>query len=152
MSNVAKKIGELGLTLPPAPKPVGSYVPFLVSGKTVFVSGQVSKRASGEILTGKLGAGLNIEQGKEAARLAALSALSILEAGLGLDQIFRITRVAGFVQTAPDFYGISDVINGASDLLLQIFGENGKHVRCAIGAHTLPLNAAVEIELTAELK
>jgi enamine deaminase RidA (YjgF/YER057c/UK114 family) len=152
MSRTASAISELGYSLPPAPKPAGSYVPCVQSGKILFIAGQVSRDCHGELIKGKLGSELNIEQGKEAARAAVLNALSIIESGPGLDSVSRVLRVSGFVQSAPDFYSIPDVVNGASDLLLAVFGETGRHARCSVGVASLPMNAAVEIEMTVELK
>jgi len=152
MGKTAVRINELGYRLPPAPKPAGSYVPIVQSGKIVYISGQISKTDSGEVIQGKLGKELSIERGQTAARACALNALSLLEAGPGLDSVSRVLRIGAFVQAAPDFYAIPEVVNGASDLLLAVFGEIGRHARCSVGVASLPLNAAVEIEMTVELK
>ena len=147
-----EKITQLGLSLPPAPKPVGIYQPFVVSGKLAFLSGQISKEAGGRILTGKVGKDLTLAEGQAAARLAALNALSIMKHLIGFEKISRVVKMTGFVQTAPDFYEIPAVVNGASELFAEVMGEAGAHARSAVGMASLPLNAAVEIELILELK
>jgi len=152
MTTPEEKITQLGLLLPPAPKPVGLYQPFVVSGNLAFLSGQLSKDAEGKILTGKVGKDLSLEQGQKAARLAALNALSIMKHLIGFEKIRRVVKMTGFVQTAPDFYEIPAVVNGASELLAEVMGEQGKHARSAVGMASLPMNAAVEIELVLELK
>jgi enamine deaminase RidA (YjgF/YER057c/UK114 family) len=147
-----ENITRLGLSLPPAPKPVGLYQPFVVSGKLAFLSGQISKDAEGKILTGKVGKDLSLAEGQAAARLAALNALSIMKHLIGFEKIRRVVKMTGFVQTAPDFYEIPAVVNGASELFAAVMGEQGAHARSAVGMASLPMNAAVEIELIVELK
>ncbi len=147
-----EKIKQLGLVLPPAPKPAGLYQPFVVSGKLVFLSGQISKDGEGNILTGKVGKDLSLEDGQRAARLAALNTLSIMKNLIGLEKIARVVKMTGFVQAAPDFYQIPDVLNAASALFADVFEDMGKHARSAVGMASLPVNAAVEIELVLELK
>lgn len=147
-----ENLKKSGLQLPPAPKPVGLYQPFVVSGKLAFLSGQVSKDSDGKILTGKVGKELSLEEGQKAARLAALNALSIMKHLIGLEKIRRVVKMTGFVQAAPDFCEIPSVVNGASELLLEVMGDQGAHARSAVGMASLPLNAAVEIELILELK
>ena len=149
--NIESNLSELGLKLPPAPKPVGLYQPFVISGKLAFLSGQISKDAEGKVLTGKVGHDLSLIEGQAAARLAALNVLSIMN-DIGLEKIQRVVKMTGFVQTAPDFYEIPAVLNKASELLVQILGDSGTHARSAVGMASLPLNAAVEIELILELK
>lgn len=146
------KLKELGLVLPPAPKSVGLYQPFVVSGKLAFLSGQISKDADGKILTGKVGKDLSLAEGQAAARLAALNALSIMRNLIGFEKIRRVVKMTGFVQAAPDFYEIPAVVNGASELFVEVMGEKGAHARSAVGMASLPMNAAVEIELVLELK
>ncbi|HLD50296.1 MAG TPA: RidA family protein [bacterium] len=146
------KIKELKLEIPPAPKTAGSYQPVIFCGNLAFLSGQISKTAEGRVLSGKVGKDLTLEEGKTAARAAALNALSVIHHFIGFSKFGRVLRVAGYVQTAPDFYEISAVVNGASDLFLEIFGPQGTHARSAVGMASLPLNAAVEIELTLEVK
>jgi enamine deaminase RidA (YjgF/YER057c/UK114 family) len=147
-----EKITQLGLSLPPTPKPVGLYQPFAVSGKLAFLSGQISKDAEGKVLTGKVGKDLSLAEGKAAARLAALNALSVMKHLIGFEKISRVVKMTGFVQAAPDFYEIPAVVNGASELLGEVMGDRGTHARSAVGMASLPLNAAVEIELVLELK
>ena len=150
--NIEENLKKIGLQLPPVPKPVGLYQPVVVSGKLAFLSGQVSKDAEGKILAGKVGKDLSLAEGKAAARLAALNALSIMKHRIGFDKIRRVVKMTGFVQTAPDFYEIPAVVNGASELLAEVLGEEGAHARSAVGMASLPMNAAVEIELVLELK
>ena len=152
MMTPEEKITQLGLSLPPAPKPVGLYQPFVVAGKLAFLSGQVSKDAEGKILAGKVGKDLSLVEGQAAARLAALNALSIMKHLIGFEKICRVVKMTGFVQAAPDFYEIPAVVNGASELLAEVFGDRGAHARSAVGMASLPMNAAVEIELVLELK
>ncbi|HNX69127.1 MAG TPA: RidA family protein [Candidatus Omnitrophota bacterium] len=150
--DVDSKIKEIGLQLPLAPKPVGLYQPVVVSGKLAFLSGQVSKDADGKVLAGKVGRDLSLEEGQKAARLAALNSLSVMKHLIGFEKIARVVKMTGFVQAAPDFYEIPAVVNGASGLLGDVFGEQGTHARSAVGVASLPMNAAVEIELVLELK
>lgn len=150
--DIETKLKEMNLKLPPAPKPVGLYQPFVVSGKLVFLSGQVSKDAEGKVLAGKVGKDLSLAEGQTAARLAALNALSIMKHLIGFEKISRVVKMTGFVQAAPDFYEIPAVVNGASELLATAMGDRGTHARSAVGMSSLPMNAAVEIELVLELK
>jgi enamine deaminase RidA (YjgF/YER057c/UK114 family) len=143
---------ELGLELPQIPSPAGSYVPAVRTGNLVFTAGQVSFE-DGEIrVTGKVGDAVSLEEAQHAARLCALNALAAAasEAG-GLDRISRIIKVVGYVASAPGFNGQPQVVNGASDLLGEIFGENGHHARSAVGVVELPLGVPVEIEMIVEL-
>lgn len=151
-SSVEDKLRELGFQLPPSPQPVGAYVPVIISGQMAYLSGQISKDASGKVWSGKVGQSISAEEGKRAAEIAALNALSVLKAHVGLDRVERCIRLVGYIQAAPDFYAIPDVLNGASNLFLSVFGDKGKHARSAVGMASLPMNAAVEIELTVELK
>ena len=147
------KLKELGHPLPPAPAPVGSYLPFVRVGSLVMTSGQLPMREGKLVATGKVGGALSIEQGAEAARVAVVNALSQLAAAAGgLLNVRRIVRLGVFVNSADGFADQPKVANGASDLLVAVFGDAGRHVRAAVGANELPLNAPVEIELTAELK
>jgi len=152
MMTPEEKITQLRLSLPPAPKPVGLYQPVVVSGKLVFLSGQISKDAEGKVLTGKVGKDLSLAEGQAAAQLAALNALSIIKNLIGFEKILRVVKMTGFVQTAPDFYEIPAVLNKASELFAEVMGEQGAHARSAVGVASLPLNAAVEIELILQLK
>jgi enamine deaminase RidA (YjgF/YER057c/UK114 family) len=147
------KLKELGHPLPPAPAPVGSYVPFICVGNLVMTSGQLPLRGGKLLSTGKVGGSLSIEQGAEAARVAVVNALSQLAAAAGgLSSVKRIVRLGVFVNSADGFTDQPKVANGASDLLAAVFGDAGRHVRAAVGTNELPLDAPVEIELTAELK
>lgn len=147
------KLKELGCPLPPAPAPAGSYLPFICVGSLVMTSGQLPLRDGKLACTGKVGGNLSIEQGVEAARVAVVNALSQLAAAAGgLSNVKGIVRLGVFVNSAAGFADQAKVANGASDLLVAVFGAAGRHVRTALGANELPLNAPVEIELTAELK
>lgn len=150
--NPQERMQELGLELPQVPRPAGSYVPAVRTGNLVFTAGQVSFE-DGEIrITGKVGDAVSLEEAQHAARLCALNALAAAasEAG-GLDRISRIIKVVGYVASAPGFNGQPQVVNGASDLLGEIFGENGHHARSAVGVVELPLGVPVEIEMIVEL-
>ncbi len=150
--NYEEKIKSLGLVLPVPAKPVGSYTPVVMQGELAVLSGQISKAADGKLITGKVGKELTVEQGKAAARTAALNVIAIIKDLIGFPKFERFLRVVGYVQSAPDFYEHSAIVNGASDLFLEIFGQNGIHARSSIGMASLPLNAAVEIEVTLALK
>jgi enamine deaminase RidA (YjgF/YER057c/UK114 family) len=153
MSYIIERIKELGLELPSSPKPVASYIPAIQTGNLVFTSGVLPMLDGKVIYTKEVGGFLNTaERGYEAAKLCALNALSVLQDFTGLDNIDKIIKVTGFVCSAPTFNDQPKVINGASDLLVAIFGENGKHVRSAVGVNELPLLASVELELIVQLK
>lgn len=147
------RLAELGLVLPAAAAPAGNYVPYVVSGKLVFVAGQITLQDGKPQFLGKLGREFGVEEGQAAARLCAINILSQLRAAAGgdLDRVSRIVRLGGFVNCTPDFLDQPKVINGASDLVVAVFGEAGKHARAAVGAPSLPLGVAVEIEAVAEL-
>ncbi|MET0409140.1 MAG: RidA family protein [Hyphomicrobium sp.] len=148
MTSIAEKLAELGLKLPEAPQPVANYVPFLRSGDQLFVSGQIAKDASGRVLTGTLGLGVLVEEGQQAAKHCALNLLAQASTALegDLSRIVQVLRLTGFVASAPDFTDQPKVINGASDLLVAVLGEAGRHTRSAVGVASLPLNACVEID------
>ncbi len=156
MGHIDDALNRLGIILPPAPKPVASYVPFVRSGNLVYISGQLPSKEGKVLFTGAVGSplSLSVEQGIEAAKLCTLNALAVLRDACGgdLDQVARIVRIGVFVQSVDLFGEQPKVANGASDLLVAIFGDAGKHARAAVGTNALPLNAAVEIELLAELK
>jgi enamine deaminase RidA (YjgF/YER057c/UK114 family) len=142
------KLKELGLELPPAPKPVATYIPAVRAGDLLFLSGVLPMRDGRLAFSGKLGRDLTVEQGMEAAKVAVLNALAIAKQELGtLDRIARIVKVVGHVASSEGFTDQPQVLNGASDLLVTIFGEAGRHARVAVGAAELPRRAAVEIEL-----
>ena len=146
------RIKELGLVLPPAPKPLGVYKPVLVSGNLLYVSGQAPVLPDGSLITGKAGADLSLEEGKLAARQAGLTMISVIKNHLGdLNKIYRLIKTLGMVNCTPDFHSQPAVINGFSELMAEIFGEeNGIGVRSAVGM-MLPSNIAVEIEAIFEL-
>ena len=146
-----RRIQEMKLLLPKAPQPVGSYRPVVISGEYAFLSGQISKTVDGRILGGKLGQDLGLEEGKEAAKCAALNVLGVINDFIGFARFERMVRVVGYVQASADFYEISQVMNGASDFFLEVFGERGIHARSAVGIASLPFNAAVEIEATIQI-
>jgi enamine deaminase RidA (YjgF/YER057c/UK114 family) len=144
---IEARLEKLGLTLPPAPNPVANYVPFLLTGELLFISGQISKAGDGSMVTGQLGGGVALETGQHAARLSALNILAQARAALGsLDRIAQVMRLTGFVACVPEFADHPKVINGASDLLVEVMGERGRHTRSAVGVASLPLNATVEID------
>jgi enamine deaminase RidA (YjgF/YER057c/UK114 family) len=145
------KLAELGIELPPTVKPVAAYVPAVQTGNLVYTAGQVPMLAGEMAATGKVGAEVSAEQGKELARICALNALAAVDALVGLDSIVRIVKVVGFVASAPGFGGQPGVVNGASLLLGDIFGDAGAHARSAVGVSELPLNAPVEVELIVEV-
>ncbi|HPF39548.1 MAG TPA: RidA family protein [Phycisphaerae bacterium] len=148
----SEKLKELGIVLPPPPRPVGSYVSGLKTGNLVFVSGQIPLENGAITLAGKVGMDATLEEAQAAARRCALSGLAIAaDIAGGVDNIKRIVRLAVFVNSAPGFTDQPKVANGASDAMVEIFGEAGRHVRAAVGASELPLNAAVEVELVAEV-
>lgn len=152
-NTIAKRLEDLGIQLPEAPAPIGSYVAHIISGDMLYISGQVSKAADGHMITGKLGADLGIEEGQAAARASALNILAQAHAALGsLDRIARIVRLNGFVNAAPDFSGHPSVINGASGVLVEILGDAGRHTRAAIGVSSLPAGCAVEIDAIIQVK
>lgn len=148
-----QRLAELGITLPEPPKPVGSYVAGLRTGNLVLVSGQIPIEAGVITVKGKVGADVTVEQAAAAAGTCALNALSIAaDTAGGLDRITRIVRLAVYVNSAPGFTDQPKVANGASDLMVAIFGDAGRHVRAAVGNNELPLDAAVEVELMAEVR
>ena len=153
--SVDAKLEALGLTLPEAAAPVANYVPYVVSGGLVFVSGQISKIGD-DVVRGRLGEGLSVEDGQRAARLCALNIVAQLRAACGgeLSRVWRIVKLGGFVQATPDATGpaIPQIINGASDLLVDLFGDAGRHARFAVSAPSLPLDVAVEIDCIAEIE
>lgn len=149
---IEQKLKELGITLPVPPKPAGSYIPVVRSGNLVFVSGQIPMQDGKVMFTGKVPTERTVEEAQQAAKLCAVNILAQLKANIGsLDKISRIVRVSGFVNAAQDFAEHPKIINAASDLFFEIFGENGKHSRIAVGVSSLPLNSTVEIDMTVEI-
>jgi enamine deaminase RidA (YjgF/YER057c/UK114 family) len=152
MASPEDRLRELGYELPPVPEPAGSYVPATRAGTLVFTAGQVPFEGGELAMTGKVGDAVTLEDAKEAARLCALNALAAAAAAAGgLNNISRIVKVTGYVTSAPGFNGQPQVLNGASDLLGEVFGEAGLHARSAVGVAELPLDAPVEVELVVEL-
>ena len=151
--SIKAKLAELGLTLPEAAAPVAAYVPAVITGNLVFTAGQLPL-VDGKIpFIGKVGSDVTPEQAKDMAQVCALNALAAISLVADIDQIERVVRVGGFVNGIPGFVAIPAVINGASELLIKLFGEvNGKHARTAIGVAELPLNAPVEVEMVVQLK
>jgi len=149
-----KRLHELGITLPPAAAPVANYVGYTVSGNLVFVSGQLPFEDGKVAVQGRVGAGLAVEDGYRAGRLCALNLLAHLRAACGgsLNKVSRVLRLGGFVCVAPDFVDAPKCVNGASDLMVEVFGDAGRHARFAVGVATLPANAAVEVDATFEIK
>ena len=151
--NVRKKLKEMGLEIPVASLPLAAYVPAVKTGKLVFTAGQLPMVDGKIAATGKVGAEVSVEQAKELAQICALNALAALNLVADVDDVERIVRVVGYVNGAPGFVNQPAVINGASELLLALWGDaNGKHARSALGVAELPLNSPVEVELTFELK
>jgi enamine deaminase RidA (YjgF/YER057c/UK114 family) len=145
---VIERLTDLGITLPKPMAPVATYVPVTIAGNLVIVSGQLPAIDGKVAVTGKLGAGVSIEEGQHAARLCLINVLAQLQAALpgGLESIGKVLRLGGFIAAAPDFSQHAVVMNGASDLTVAAFGEAGRHARSTIGVASLPLDAAVEVE------
>jgi enamine deaminase RidA (YjgF/YER057c/UK114 family) len=150
---IEQKLASMGITLHAAPAPVANYVGFVRTGNLVIVSGQICFDAQGKLIAkGKLGAGVSIEQGAAAARGCAINLLTQVKAALGdLDKVVRVVRLGGFVNATPDFLEAPKVMNGASDLMVAVFGEKGRHARTTIGVAVLPSDAAIEVEGTFEV-
>ena len=149
----AERLAELGLTLPPVTAPLAAYVPAVRTGAYVYVSGQVPVVDGKLPATGKVGAEVSSADAAGLARTCALNAIAAAAAAAGgLDRIRRIVKVTGFVASAPGFNGQPQVVNGASELLIEVFGEEGRHARSAVGVAELPLDAPVEVELIAEIR
>ncbi|MGD9667893.1 MAG: RidA family protein [Hyphomicrobiaceae bacterium] len=150
---IAERLETLGLTLPEAPAPVANYVPFLIAGDLLFVSGQISKASDGSVLKGHLGADLGVGEGQKAARYCALNILAQANAALGsLDRIAQVIRITGYVASTPDAGDQPAVINGASDLLVAVLGDAGRHTRVAVGVAALPGGCAVEIDAVVRIR
>ena len=144
---VEARLQSLGIVLPAAPNPVANYVPSCVAGNLLFISGQISRDADGTVTKGRLGAELTVEQGRAAARLAALNVLAQVKAALGeLDRVAQVVRLTGFVSATPQFTDHPQVVNGASDLMVEVLGDKGRHTRAAVGVSSLPMGCAVEVD------
>lgn len=147
----AARLAELGIELPAVSAPLAAYVPAARTGNLVYTSGQLPLQAGQLIGTGKVGAAVSPENGYALARTCALNALAAIDALVGIDTVTRVVKVVGFVASAPDFHGQPGVVNGASDLLGEVFGTSGVHARSAVGVSELPLDAPVEVELIVEV-
>ena len=146
-ADIEARLTALGLALPQAPAAIANYVPYVLDGQHLFISGQVSRHADGTLITGQLGAGLAVADGQVAARACALAILAQAKAALGsLSRIERVIRLTGFVNAAAGFADHPAVINGASDLMVAVLGDAGRHARAAVGCSGLPANAAVEVD------
>lgn len=145
---IEKKLSGLGVTLPTPASPIANYVPFVRSGNTLVVSGQVCFGIDGKLVVkGQLGAGVSVEDGQKAARACAINLLAQLKAALGdLDKVVRVMRLGGFINSSPGFTEGPKVMNGASDLMVEVFGDKGRHARTTVGVSALPADAAVEVE------
>ena len=154
MSRIEERLRELSIELPQPSKPGSNYVPWVRSGTLVFLTGQLSQWNGERRFIGKLGREFGVEEGKEAARLCALNLIAHAReaAGGDLDRVARIVRIAGFVNSTPDFVQQSQVVNGASDLFVDVFGDAGRHARMAVGVAALPYDVAVEVEAVLEVR
>lgn len=150
---IDKRLAELGIPLPSPPAPVASYVPYVVSGNLVYISGQVTLAEGGLKFVGVVGKDLSLEDGKAAARLCAINVVAQLKAAVqgNLDRVRRCVRLGVFVNAVPEYAQHPEVANGASDLIQEIFGDAGRHARAAVGAGSLPRNVAVEVEAVFEI-
>ncbi|MFV0458684.1 MAG: RidA family protein [Actinomycetales bacterium] len=152
MGRIVDRIEELGLALPPVPAPAGSYLPALRSGSYVYTSGQIPMRDGAPLAVGKVGSQVTQQTATELAATCVLNGLAAVSSVADLDSIVRVVKVVGFVASDPEFTAQPAVLNGASDLLAQIFGPAGQHVRSAVGVAVLPLNVPVEVELVVEVR
>ncbi|MFC5995959.1 RidA family protein [Pseudonocardia hispaniensis] len=151
MGTPSDRLKELGIALPSVTAPAGAYVPTRRAGSLVFTAGQLPFVDGALLATGKVGAEVSAEDARDHARACALNALAALDALVGIDAVTGVVKVVGFVASAPGFSGQPGVVNGASDLLVEVFGEAGRHARSAVGVAELPLNAPVEVELIVEV-
>ena len=156
MSTVETRLKEMGITLPSPAAPVANYVPYVRTGNLVVISGQICLGLDGKMADahkGKLGAEISPEAGQEAARLCAINVLAQLRAAIGdLDAVVRCVRLGGFINAVPTFAALASVMNGASDLMVEVFGDKGRHARSTIGVAGLPLGASVEVEALFEVE
>ena len=151
MSKIEERLASLGITLPAANPPVANYVPFVRTGNVLHISGQVSLDAAGGV-KGVVGEEVNLEAAKGAARICGINLIAQMKAALGdLDSVVRIVKLGGFVQAGPTFFEIPQVVNGCSDLMVEVFGDKGRHARSAVGVYRLPMNFAVEVDAIVEV-
>jgi enamine deaminase RidA (YjgF/YER057c/UK114 family) len=153
MSTPEERLAALGIILPEPVAPVANYAPFVRSGRNVYVSGQVSIDANGGV-RGVVGQDLDLEQGQSAARLCAINLMAQFRAACDgqLGRVTRVVKLGGFVQAGSDFFAIPQVLNGCSDLMVEVFGENGRHARSSVGVYRLPMNFAVEVDAVIEVE
>lgn len=152
MAKIEARLAELGISLPDAPMPAANYVPFVRSGNQLFVSGQISNGPEGLIL-GKLGDSMDVAEGAMAARFCGLALIAQAKAALGdLDKVKRVVKLVGFVNSTADFTDQPKVVNGCSDLMVEVFGDAGRHARSAVGVYRLPLGFAVEVDAIVEIR
>lgn len=153
MSDIESNLKNAGIVIPDAPAPAANYVPYVISGNQVIVSGQISKDGD-TLLTGKLGAEVSVAEGQKAARVCAINLMAQLKSAIGGDwsKLKRVVRLGGFVNCTPDFGDQPAVINGASDLMVEIFGDKGRHARAAVGTSSLPFHVSVEIDAIFEIE
>lgn len=150
--SVEKRLSEAGIVLPEPRAPVANYVPFVITGRLLFVSGQVSAGPDG-LVTGRLGQDMTLEQGQAAARICAINLIAQMKSALGdLDRVVRVVKLGGFVNAAHDFVDIPKVINGCSDVMVLAFGDKGRHARSAVACPVLPMGAAVEVDAVVEFE
>jgi enamine deaminase RidA (YjgF/YER057c/UK114 family) len=148
-----EKLISLGIELPEVPVPLGSYVSFVRTGNLIYLSGMLPLSGGKLAYSGRVGQSVTLDEAVEAARISAVNALAVLKAGAGsLHKVRRCVKVTGFVSSAPDFIEQPKVINGASDLMFEVFGEKGRHARAAVGVNVLPMNAPVEIDFIFEME
>jgi enamine deaminase RidA (YjgF/YER057c/UK114 family) len=154
MNLAEENLTRLGITLPPTPSPSANYVPARRQGNQIYISGQVPSEGGKDKFTGKLGSTFTVEEGQAAARLCAINILAQLKQALNgdLGQVVGVIRLGGFVNAEPDFVDHPKVINGASDLMVEVFGEAGRHARAAVGVYSLPRNVPVEIDAIVEVR
>ncbi|MDP1874022.1 RidA family protein [Phenylobacterium sp.] len=152
MSTVEERLAALGVRLPEPSAPVANYVPFVRAGRFLHISGQVSRDAQGGV-TGVVGEDVDLDSARYAARLCAINLIAQMKAACGgdLGRVVRVVKLGGFVQAGPDFFDIPQVVNGASDLMVDAFGDIGRHARSAVGVYRLPMNFAVEVDAVVEL-
>ncbi len=151
-ANPTGRLGQLGIALPQVVAPLAAYIPAVRTGNLVYTSGQLPIDGGELARTGKVGAGVSPEEAKELARICAINALAAVGSAVGLDAVTRVVKVVGFVASAPGFNGQANVINGASELFTEVFGDSGAHARSAVGVAELPLDAPVEVEVIVEVR